>query len=239
MKKKISIIIPARNEEKSIIYVLESLKRLVKIPFEVIVVNDCSTDATKSIVKKYSEKNRNITITDTKKKCGFSNAIKKGIKKSSTDTIVIVMADLCDDPKTINRMYKKLTEGWDIICGSRYDKSGKKIGGPKIQNFFSTLVCKSLYYLIGLPTKDASNSFKMFRKSVFKSINYRDDMGVESSLDLILRAYFKDFKIIDIPTIWRGRVVGQSKFKLIERSPKYIKIYSWAIFRKFGKFISN
>lgn len=235
MKKKLSIIIPAKNEEQSILQTLESLKKHVQIPSEIIVVNDHSTDDTDIAVKKYSNKNRNVLVINTKEKYGFSNAIKKGIKKSSTGVVVIVMADLCDDPITINRMYKLITEKWDIVCGSRYSKNGKKIGGPKIQNFFSALVCKSLFYIIGLPTKDASNSFKMFRKYIFKSVNYKDNFGVEASLDLIIRAHFKGFKITEIPTIWHGRVLGQSKFKLIERSPKYIKIYLRAIFHHFGK----
>lgn len=237
MRKKLSIIIPARNEEQSIVQTLESLKKHVQIPCEIIVVNDRSTDGTEIIVKKYSKKNRNVLIINTTGKYGFSNAIKKGIKQSLTDTVVVVMADLCDDPTTINQMYDLITEGWDIVCGSRYNKDGKKIGGPKVQSFFSAFVCKSLYYLIGLPTQDASNSFKMFRKYIFNSVNYKDNCGVEASLNLIIRAYFKGFKITEIPTIWHGRVLGQSKFKLIERSPRYIRIYLWAIFHHFGKHI--
>jgi|SRR3989344_3285618 len=237
MKKKLSIIIPARNEEKSILKVLEYLKKTVKTPYEIIVVNDRSADNTELIVKKYSIKNKSVLFTNTKGRYGFSNAIKEGLKKSSTDIVVIVMADLCDDPKTIDQMYKTLTEGWDIVCGTRYNMGGKKLGGPKIQNFFSALVCKSLYYTIALPTTDASNSFKMFRKKVFKSINYKDGMGVEASLDLILRAYFRGYKITEIPTTWKGRVVGQSKFRLFERSPRYIRIYSWALIRHFQRYL--
>ncbi len=162
-------------------------------------------------------------------KNGFSNAVRKGIHKTSTDIIVIVMADLCDDPKTINKMYKKIIEGWDVVCGSRYIEGGKKIGGPRIQNFFSALVCKSLHYITNIPTNDVSNAFKMFKKSIAGEIEYKSDWGVEASLEFILRAYFKGFRIVDIPTVWRGRTIGKSKFKLLERSPKYLKIYLWAL----------
>lgn len=239
MKKEISIIIPARNEERSILRVLRSLKKTVQTTFEAIVVNDRSTDNTKAVVKKYSENNRNVKVISTKQKYGFSNAIMEGIKKSSTDTIVVVMADLCDNPKTIDKMYKKLKEGWDIVCASRYIKGGEKIGGPIIQNFFSMLVCKSLRYTVGLHTTDASNSFKMFRKSIFKNLNYKENMGVEASLDLILRAHFRGLKITDIPTTWRGRIIGESKFRLVERSPKYIKIYFWALLRHFVRYLQK
>lgn len=230
MKKKLSIVIPARNEEENILRTLVSLKKKVLIPYEVIVVNDFSSDKTEDIVRLYAKQNKGVAIVRTnEKKKGFSNAIRKGLEKTSADIVVIVMADLCDEPSTINIMYKKILEGWDIICGSRYIKGGKKIGGPEIQSFFSALVCKSLYYIIGITTKDASNAFKCFRKSILKDLEYKPNSGVEASLDFILRAHFKGMKIMDVPTTWRGRTKGESKFKLIERSPKYLRIYLWAL----------
>lgn len=227
---KISIIIPARNEEKIIVKTLKDLKSKVKIPHEIIVIDDCSFDKTKEIVSLYIKKNSNVRLLNTtSKRNGFSNAIIKGIKNAKTNFIVIVMADLCDDSKTINTMYEEILTGWDIVCGCRYMKNGKKIGGPTIQNFFSALVCKSLYYLIGIPTKDASNAFKMFRRSLFENLQYKANSGVEASLDFTIRAYFKKLSMVDVPTTWIGRKVGISKFKLIERSPRYIKIYLWAL----------
>lgn len=239
MKINLSIIIPARNEEKNIISTLNAIKKEVRVPHEVIIIDDCSSDNTEGVIKKYINKKKNIFLVRTNKGSnGFSNSIKKGIKKSSTNTVVVVMADLCDDPKTINKMYEKITEGWDIVCGSRYMQQGKKIGGPKIQNFFSTLVCKSLHYILKMPTQDASNAFKMFKKSIFKTITYKDNSGVESSLDFILKAHFRDYKIVDVPTTWRGRTIGDSKFRLIERSPRYARIYLWALKQSLIKLLS-
>lgn len=233
---KLSIIVPAKNEEQNILQTLISLKRAVRVPYEVVVVDDCSTDRLEEVVKKYARQNKNIHIVKTNPdKNGFSNAIRKGLKKATGDIMVIVMADLCDEPSTINMMHQKILEGWDIVCGSRYSNGGKKIGGPQVQSFFSSLVCKTLYYLTGITTKDASNAFKMFRKDILKDLEYKPDSGVEASLDFILKAYFKGFKIMDVPTIWRGRIKGQSKFKLVERSPKYIKIYLWALAHHFSR----
>lgn len=232
MNKKLSIVIPARNEEKNILLTLAALKKNVVIPHEIIVIDDHSIDNTLAFVRKYTNKNKNVIIK-TGFKHGFSNAIRLGIKNASCDNIVIFMADLCDDPRTINKMYEKITGGWNIVCGCRYTKGGKKKGGPKLQNFFSAFVCKSLYYLIGIQTKDASNAFKMYQKSVFNNLKYKVDSGVESSLEFILRVHFKGISMIDVPTTWTGRKLGTSKFKLIERSPKYIKIYFWAIWTHF------
>lgn len=232
MKDKLSIIIPARNEEGNIRLTLEAIKEEVKMPYEIVVVDDSSVDRTAGVVNSYIKKNRNVSLVSTDQdKGGFSNAIRKGLEKSSGNILLIVMADLCDDPKTINRMYKKIVDGWDIVCGSRYIKGGVKKGGPVMQNFFSALVCKSLHYIIGIPTYDSSNAFKMFKRKVLKCVEYKADRGVEVSLDFILRAYFQGFSIVDEPTSWKGRTIGQSKFKLIERSPKYFNVYIWALMK--------
>ena len=234
----ISIIIPARNEEKVIIKTLESLKRKVNTSHEVIVIDDCSSDQTQKVVSAYIKNNHNVNLVKTVNgKSGFSNAIKKGMKKAKTNTIVIVMADLCDDHKTIDKMYKLINEGWDVVCGSRYMENGNKLGGPRLQGILSPLVCKTLYYLTGIPTKDASNAFKMYRKNPLNNLNFSADSGVELSMYLILQAFFKGYKITEIPTKWKGRTIGVSKFKFIERAPRFIKIYTWALMTSFRKFI--
>lgn len=227
---KISIIIPARNEEKIIIKTLRDLKSKVKIPHEIIIINDCSNDKTREIISLYIKKNSNVRLFNTTpKRKGFSNAIIKGIKNSGTNFIVIVMADLCDDARTISKMFNIINQGWDVVCGSRYIRKGDKQGGPKIQGFLSSFVCISLYYLTGIPTHDASNAFKMYRKDVLSNLKFNTKSGVELSLDLTLQAFFEGYKITEIPTKWKGRTSGNSKFKLIERILPNLKIYTWAI----------
>lgn len=238
MSPEISIIIPARNEEKIIIKTLKELKSKVKTPHELIIINDCSNDGTREVVSLYSKKNSNVRLVDTTpNRKGFSNALTKGIKNTKTDFIVIVMADLCDDPSTIDKMFNLITQGWDVVCGSRYIRRGDKLGGPKLQNFFSSFVCISLYYLIGIPTRDVSNAFKMYRKDVLTNLRFNPNSGVETSMNLTLQAFFKDYKMTEIPTQWKGRTIGYSKFKLFERCPEYIKIYLWALLTSFQRLL--
>lgn len=233
MENDLAIIIPTYNEEQVILKTLKVISQKVKIPHEIIVVDGRSRDNTKKIVKKMASSQRNIKIiSQDEKNNGFADAIALGIKNANNKFIVIVMADLCDDPVTINKMYKKINEGWDVVCGCRYMKGARKIGGPKIQGFFSYVVCKSLNLLIGIPTQDVSNAFKMYRterikNSVLKSI------GTEASMELALQAYFQKARMIDIPTTWLGRSKGVSKFKILERAPRYAEIYLWAIKKHF------
>ncbi len=240
----LTIIIPARNEEVCILQTLDELKKKIKVPYNVIVVNDCSQDNTKQIVKQYARTNKNVKIINNKLiQAGFSNAIKLGVEHVKEGVVVIVMADLCDKPETINKMYKKILKGWDVVCGCRYMKGGGKKGGPRIQGLLSAFVCRTLYHLIGIPTKDVSNAFKMYRREILKDIYLNPKSGVEVSMDMVLQAYFQNAKIIDIPTFWTGRTLGKSKFKLLERIPRYFKIYLWAfkntIRKKMGRKFSK
>lgn len=232
MKYPLTIIIPARREEEVIILTLEELRKRVKIPHKIIIVNDSDRfDKTGEIVKKYALKYKNLSviINRNNKKPSFASALLLGVNQTESNYIIPVMADLCDEPETIDQMYKKIQEGWDVVCGSRYMNGGSKNGGPFVQSVFSKLICFSLHYLIGIPTKDISNSFKMYKKSLLGRIIINPENGVEESMAIILQAYFQEAKITEVPTNWVGRSLGKSKFKISERIPKYFDIYVWAL----------
>lgn len=235
---KVSIIIPARNEEKSIEKTILSLKSNLKIPYRLLIINDQSTDQTAEIVKNLIKSDKNIALINTSSnRGGFANALSLGFQKSPDEFVLPVMADLCDDPKTIDKMYQKMLEGFDIVAGSRYIKDGGKIGGPRLQGFLSEFVCKSLKIITGVPTTDLSNSFKIYRKSILNKTRLDPTKGVEISMDLTLQVYFKGGKITEVPTYWKGRKMGKSKFKILERFPRYLKIYIWAISQRLQKLI--
>ena len=224
----LTIIIPAHNEEGIIIKTLENLKKAVKVPHKIIVIDD-STDNTEKIVNNYSRKHKNVSIIHGQPNTvSFSNALRIGFKSVSTNYLVVVMADLCDNPKTINQMYRKI-KNWDVVCGSRYMKGGKKTGGPALQNHLSVFVCKSLRLLTGIPTLDVSNAFKMYRKDWLDRVKINPQSGVEASMEIVFQMYFKGARITEIPTSWEGRTIGKSKFKILKRAPRYLRIYLWAL----------
>src|SRR3989344_255564 len=225
----ISVVIPARNEEESVITTLETLREKVTVPYEIIVVNDGSTDSTEAVVKRYAKTNKKVKLVNNLGPKGFASALKLGIKIARGDYLVPIMADLCDDAATINKMYKKILEDWDIVCGSRYMKGGKKVGGPKLQGLLSEFVCRSLRIFTNISTWDVSNSFKMYRRQIIDSLKFNKKSGVEASMELLFQAYFGGAKIIEIPTTWRGRSFGRSKFKLLSRTPRYLGIYLWTV----------
>lgn len=230
----LTIIIPACREEDTILKTLSALERHVRTPHETIVVNDYidASDHTASLVSTYRRKHPNVRVIihpRKKGKGGFASTLARGIREVGRGAVVFVMADLCDQPETIDVMYKKILEGWDVVCGSRYTKGGGKIGGSWLQGLFSWFVNTTLFLGTGVPTRDVSNAFKMYRKNIFDRITVDETSGVECSMDWTLQVYFGGARITEIPTRWRGRTVGQSKFRLLERAPRYLRIYLWAL----------
>jgi len=231
---KLSVIIPAHNEEENILDVISKIETDLKLPFELIIVNDHSVDSTPGIVADLAIKYNNISLVDNKFDPGFANAIKTGLYSAKGEVIVPVMGDLCDDLKVIPVMLEKVLEGYDVVCGSRYIAGGARLGGSKLKGFLSAFAGWSLHYLLGIPTHDIANAFKMYRKKVIDSINI-EAKGFEISMELPLKAYYAGFKVTEVPTVWREREKGESSFRMFNLVPNYLKLYLWAIKKRILK----
>mgnify|MGYP001607165203 FL=1 len=194
------------------------------------MVNDHSIDDTRRIAEELSRKYSNIRLIDNKLDKGFANALKTGFRAAEGGVVLPVMADSCDDLGTVREMFSKINEGYDIVCASRYMKGGLRIGGSRFKGFSSSFVGRSLYYLIGLPTHDISNAFKMYRRTVLDSIDIQSK-GFEVSMEIPLKAYYLGFKMTEVPTVWRERTKGKSSFRIFRLTGSYFKLYAWAIFK--------
>jgi len=228
---KLSVIIPAYNEEENITDVINKIEEALDIPHELVVVNDHSIDTTAQLVTRLTRKYNNIRLVENKLPRGFANALKTGFSNVATDIVVPVMADLCDDLSTIKKMLQKINDGYDVICGSRYINGGRRYGGSKLKGFFSSFVGRSLCFLLGLPAHDIANAFKMYRKNVIDSIDIKSK-GFEISMEIPLKAYYLGFKITEVPTVWRERTKGKSNFRMFKLLPSYLKLYIWAIVKR-------
>lgn len=228
---KLSIIVPAHNEEENIIEVIKCIENSVSVPHELVVVNDHSTDKTKELLDKFIKQPNNIKVVENKLALGFANALKTGFQDASGDVFVPIMADLCDDLSTLIKLYDKIKQGYDIVCGSRYIKGGARLGGSRLKGRLSLFAGKSLHFLLGIPTSDIANAYKMYRKKVIESIEI-ESKGFEISMEIPLKAYYSGFRITEVPTVWRERTKGKSNFQLLKLLPSYLKLYTWAIFKR-------
>ena len=232
---KLQIIIPVYNEGGSIVKTLCGIREKVVVPHEITIIYDFDEDDTLPAVKAYLAEDKSAPITLVKNQFGRGglNALKTGFQNAKQDIVLVTMADGSDDLSLIDRMYGKLAEGYDIVCASRYMKGGGQIGGGKIKGWISRLAGVSLYYLTGIPTRDITNNFKMYRKKVLDRIDFQSDGGFEIAMEITVKAYSLGYRITEVPYVWPDRAVGQSRFKLMQWLPKYWRWYWYALRGRF------
>lgn len=227
MKPFVTIIIPVRNEEKTIAATINSL-RAVRIPTSIIVVSDVvsQNDITEDVVAAYIRAHTGVRLLSARnvQHHGFAAALKRGVLATKTPYCVFVMADRCDDPHTIDGMCSVAQRGADVVCGSRYMPGGKRIGGPFGQALFSRMINQWIFACTGIPTHDASNSYKLYKTSLLKRIHIDKRMGSEVSIDIALQAFWMRAAITELPTVWKGRTEGTSKFTLTHQCIGYGRI---------------
>lgn len=229
----LALIIPVFNEQKNIPGLIRKINLFIKIPIKIYFIYDSKSDPTISAIKKeFSNCNFEIILKKNNYESGALNAIKTGFETFKEEACVVVMADGSDDLSSINGMYGLFCQGFHIVCASRYMRNGKQIGGSIVKKTLSKVAGKSLYYLSTLPTHDATNSFKLYSKKIIEEITFESNGGFEIGIEILCKAHKLNYAISEIPTIWKDRYDGTSKFQLINWLPFYLKWYLKIIFNK-------
>jgi len=229
---KLSIVIPVYNEGQIISETLTKLETSVKTPHEVLIVYDMSEDTTVSPVRKLQKKLKNIKLVKNAYGKGALNALKTGLDKSQGEAVCVMMADLTDDPKVVDKMYSLYLKNKGIVAASRYMKGGHQIGGPRFKQFLSRTAGISLHYLTGIATHDVTNSFKLYPKKFLRETKIESDGGFELGIELTVKAFIKGYNISEVPTTWRY-LSKESRFYFKKWLPKYFKWYLWVITQKY------
>jgi dolichol-phosphate mannosyltransferase len=225
--KLFSLVIPAHNEEGSIVNTIRSITEVLDqedINYEILVVNDNSRDKTEVLLKQLSTKNGKIRYINNYFPNGFGFAVRCGLENFKGDAVAIVMADSSDSPANILDYYQYLQEGYDCVFGSRFIKGGKVIDYPIHKLFVNRLANLFIQILFGLKLNDTTNAFKAYRKEVIAGVSpllsHHFNLTVEIPLKAIVRGY--SYKII--PINWENRKAGFSKLKIKEMGSRYLFI---------------
>ncbi|OGE72384.1 hypothetical protein A3H40_04030 [Candidatus Daviesbacteria bacterium RIFCSPLOWO2_02_FULL_38_15] len=235
----VSVIVPVYNEGENITKFIYNLESSVNIAHEVLIIYDSDQDDTIPVVSRLKDKFINIKLIKNIFGSGLINACKTGFKKAKGDFMVVIPGDLADEPKTINKMYQMAKKGYDIVCASRYCKGGKQLGGNFVKSFLSKFAGLTTPVLLGIPTSDLTNGFKMYNRKLFKKIDIESQGGWEFTMEILIKAHFLGFKITETPYTWKERSAGKSKFKLLRWLPKYIYWYFWGIYQRVKFFLNS
>ncbi len=225
---RISIVIPAYNEDDAIIPVLDRMFESVRLSCEVLVVVDSEQDTTVPVVVEYAQKEPRLRYLVNTYGRGPANAIRFGIDSSAAAVAVVTMADGCDDPRQIDDLARLVERGVAVACASRYMPGGQQVGGPYLKGLLSRMAGRSLQLLTHTGTRDATNSFKAYSTEFVRLVGIDSRDGFEIGIELTAKAKRMRLPVAEIPTIWLDRQAGLSNFKMARWIPKYLRWYRLA-----------
>jgi glycosyltransferase involved in cell wall biosynthesis len=232
----LSIVVPVYNEGPNFQVLWDQLSSLINSDFIAYVVYDFDEDDTIPVVNGIIVAGESrLRIIKNQLGRGVVSAIMTGFEVVPDGPVLVVMADLSDDLAQVDRMLALYSQGFHVVVGSRYMKGGRLIGGPFLKQLLSRLAGTSLFLLRGLPTHDATNAFKIYDRAMVKSLNVESQGGFELNLELTVKAFLAGYRITEVPSTWRDRTSGQSRFKLWKWLPLYLRWYSYA-FRPKSRF---
>jgi dolichol-phosphate mannosyltransferase len=229
---KLSIVIPALNEESCIVQTVSTLideMRAACIPIEIIAVDDGSIDATAQRVEQLSSRNPELRLVRNANQHGFGMAVRCGLDHSTGDAVAIVMADGSDSPHDVVAYYVKLLEGYDCVFGSRFIRGGKIIDYPAHKLVLNRLANWFIKMLFGFRFNDVTNAFKCYRREVIEGMQPLISPHFNLTVEMPIKAIIRGYSYAVVPICWTNRKTGISKLKIREMGSRYlfIVLYLW------------
>lgn len=236
---KVSFIIPLHNEERNC---LSAISRIVKFSksnhliYEIIPVDDRSTDSTGNILRNIAKKNHHIKpifrMDDEKQKGNsMGKALLAGTKKAKGKFVIWTMGDLADSVSTYKDILDKLQENYDLVFGSRYMPGGSRGNLDALKAFLSSSGTQLARVLFQIPVHDITNAFRGFRRNIINKINLSEP-GFAISPEFAIKAHQKGFKLGEVPTVYTNRIEGVSSFKLFKMTKSYLQLFFKLYFKK-------
>ena len=229
---KLSVVIPARNEEGSIAAAIADVTGALGdagIDHEVVVVDDASTDRTREIVEAAAADDPRVRYHRSPNPPGFGMAVRAGLDAFSGDAVAIVMADASDDPRDLLRYHQLLEEGWDCAFGSRFMPGAEIHDYPGLKLFINRLANQFIRLLFRHRYNDTTNAFKAYKREVIETVQPLLSKHFNLTVELPLKAIVRGHTFAVVPTSWTNRTSGEAKLKMKEMGSRYlfIVLYVW------------
>ena len=221
--KKVSVIIPAKDEEETLGNILDDLNKTIadmpKYDFEVICVDDHSVDATANIARSFGAR-----VIENTRKPGKGMALRAGFGAASGEVLVMLDADYSHRAEDLPRMLEALTEGVGLVIGSRV------VGGSEEYTHIRALGNVFLSAMLGLCThrylSDALNGFKVFRRDVFTDYQYTSK-AFEIEIEIIANTMRKGYRIAEVQSHERARAGGEMKSRVVRHGTRFLLRIFW------------
>jgi dolichol-phosphate mannosyltransferase len=234
---KLSIVLPAYNEEGSIEETLRTLYAKLQeeqIDHEIVVVNDNSKDNTLGLLTTIQETIPTLVVHTNLGSNGFGYAIRYGLERFQGDCVAIMMSDLSDDPADLVAFYRKMVaENLDCVFGSRFIRGGATYDYPKHKYLINRFANTLIRLLLGMSYNDSTNAFKLYKKTTIQGLKPFLSAHFNLTIELPLKAIIRGYSYGVLPNSWRNRKAGESNLKIKEMGSRYLFILLYVIIEKY------
>ena len=234
---KLSIVMPAHNEEQSIGETIDQIQRALSataIDYEILVVNDKSTDGTLEVLEQLSAKYSNFRFLTNEGPGGFGYAVRYGLENFSGDCVAVMMADLSDSPADLIRFYRKMVDGnYDCVFGSRFTKGGTVIDYPFVKKIINRVANTIIRVVMRIRYNDTTNAFKLYKREVIDGVKPLLSPHFNLTIELPLKAIIRGYSYAILPNSWTNRKFGVSKLKIKEMGSRYFFILVYCFIEKY------
>ena len=224
---KLSVVVPAHDEEGSVAATVTGIVAALSnagIEYEVIVVDDGSSDGTAAAVDAISRADARVRCVPSHHPRGFGYAVRSGLDLFSGDAVAIMMADGSDDPRDLVRYHALLEEGYDCAFGSRFMRGSTVVGYPWLKLAINRVVNAGIRILFRTGYNDTTNAFKAYRREVIETVAPLVSNHFNLTVEIPLKASVRGHSFGVIPIGWRNRSSGRSKLSLREMGSRYLFI---------------
>jgi len=224
---RLSVVIPARNEAANIGPTLDALRERLgreEIPYELVVVDDGSTDATPAEVEARAAADSGVRLIRNSGTHGFGHAVRCGLDAFRGDAVAIVMADGSDSPDDLVRYYYVLRDRAECAFGSRFVPGSEVVDYPRFKLLVNRLANWFIRMLFGMRYNDVTNAFKGYRANVIEGCRPFLSPHFNLTVEIPLKAIVRGYSYETLPIGWRQRHHGVSSLKLQEMGSRYLFI---------------
>jgi dolichol-phosphate mannosyltransferase len=234
---KLSVVIPAYNEEDSLPETLMSLYGTLKkynIDHEIFVTNDNSKDNTLNVLYELQRDIPTLIFQTNKGPNGFGYAVRYGLERFTGDCVAVFMADMSDDPEDLVKYYHKMIEGnYDAVFGSRWVKGGRVVDYPRLKKVINRVANFIVKILMGIKYNDTTNAFKLYKRETIEGIKPFLAPHFNLTVELPLKAMVRGYTFAVVPNSWTNRKYGVSKLKIKEMGSRYFFILMYCLIEKY------
>lgn len=221
----LDIVIPVYHEQENLPRAVEEIERWIPSPHRLLVIYDYPEDPTVPVARELARTRPHLQLVLNQFGRGVIGALKTGVAVCHDGPVLVSMADLSDDLSIVPRMLQLYRAGYDVVCPSRYMAGGRQLGGPRFKRFLSRLAGCSAHWLRGIATHDITNNFRLYSGEMLKSMTIESAGGFEFALEVTVKAHLSGRRILEVPTCSRDRTAGQSRFRLFQWLPRYMRWY--------------